>query len=183
MCEAPIAQAGLSDGLAIPFFTIFAALAAEEELGDSSFLTVTLEKVGYAVLVGMAVGLIGHGWYASARGGTGWRRSFRQLSVIAMALLAWWAAEHVGGSGMIGAFVGGLATGVATRGMGTNTTQFSEDLERFLSLLVFFCLGVVAVDALDSATWEMGLYALLSLTVVRMIPVGLALFGAGMRPG
>ena len=180
--EALKVEAGLSDGLVIPFFTIFGALAAEQELGGSPFLTVTIENVGYGALVGIAVGLIGGSLVRECSRRNWMAPAFRQLSVIAMALLAWWAAEHVGGSGMIGAFVGGLATGVAMRGMGTNTTQFSEDLERYLSLLVFFCLGVVAVDALDSATWEMGLYALLSLTVVRMIPVGLALLGAGMRP-
>jgi sodium/hydrogen antiporter len=180
--EALKVETGLNDGLAVPFFTIFGALAAEEELGGSSFLSVTLEKVGYAALVGMAVGLIG-GWLVRECSRRNWMAPiFRRLSVIAMALLAWWAAEHVGGSGMIAAFVGGLATGVATRGMGTEITEFTEDLGGFLSLLVFFCFGVVAVDALDFATWEMGLYALLSLTVLRMIPVGVALLGAGMRP-
>jgi len=180
--EALEVESGLNDGLAVPFFTIFGALAVEAELGGSQFLTVALEKVGYGALAGMVVGLIG-GWLVRECSRRNWMApAFRRLSVIAMALLAWWATEQVGGSGMIGAFVGGLATGVATRGMGTQITEFTEDLGRFLSLLVFFCLGVVAVDALDFATWEMGLYALLSLTVVRMIPVAIALLGAGLRP-
>jgi NhaP-type Na+/H+ or K+/H+ antiporter len=175
-------EAGLNDGLSVPFFTVFAVLAAESALGDTSFLEVAFEKIVYGLLLGVAVGGIG-GVFLRRAARRGWvLDAFQQLAALALAVLAWWAAEEVGGSGLVAAFVAGLAFGLAARTVAGKAIGFSGDLGQLLSLLVFFGLGVTAVDVLPETTWQMALYAALSLSVVRMLPVALALLRSGLGP-
>jgi len=180
--EALNVEAGLNDGLAVPFFTVFAALAADQLLGVGDFLGVALEKIGYGVGVGVVVG-VGGGWLLRECTRRGWMTSIhQQLALISLALVAWWIAEHVGGSGLIAAFVGGLAVGAVDRGVGEKVIDFTEDMGQFLSLLVLFAFGVVASGVLDQVTATMVFYAVLSLTVLRMLPVAIALIGTGTTP-
>jgi NhaP-type Na+/H+ or K+/H+ antiporter len=173
-------EAGLNDGLAVPFFTVFAALAAESSPGETSFLEVAFEKIVYGLLIGAAVGAAG-GWLLRRAARRGWTLgSFQQLAALALALLAWASAEEVQGSGLVAAFIAGLAFGISERELAPKAIAFSEDLGQLLSLLVFFALGVIAVEVLPEATWQMALYAALSLTVVRLLPVALALLGTGL---
>jgi NhaP-type Na+/H+ or K+/H+ antiporter len=180
--EALNVEAGLNDGLAVPFFTVFAALAADQLLGLGDFLGVTLEKIGYGVGIGVLAGM-GGGWLLRECTRRGWMTLIhQQLALIALALVAWWVAEHVGGSGLIAAFVGGLTVGAVDRGVGEKVIDFTEDMGQFLSLLVFFSFGVAASGVLDQVTAAMVVYAVLSLTVLRMLPVAIALIGAGTGP-
>ncbi len=175
-------EAGLNDGLAVPFFTVFAVLAAEAAEGEPTFLRIAFEKLGYGGLIGIAAGL-GGGWLLRAAAQRGWSApASEQLAVLSLAVVAWWAAEEVGGSGLIAAFVGGMAFGLIAREIEGRALGFAEDLGQLLSLLVFFAVGVVSVDVLDGATWETAVYAVLSLTAIRMLPVALALRGTGLRP-
>src|SRR5688572_30333950 len=53
-------EGGLNDGLVLPFFTVFIALAAEhEDLADNPLLSALAEKLGFGLLVGLAVGVGG----------------------------------------------------------------------------------------------------------------------------
>jgi NhaP-type Na+/H+ or K+/H+ antiporter len=176
-------EAGLNDGLAVPFFAVFAALAAEAAYGEVRLVPVVLEKLGYGTLVGVGIGVAG-GLLLRASSARGWMTAvFRQLAVASLAVLAWWCAEEAGGSGLIAAFVSGLAFGLATGPMAKEGIKFAEDVGQLLSLLVFFALGLVAVDAFRAATWETFAFAALALTALRMLPVALALRGTGLdRP-
>jgi NhaP-type Na+/H+ or K+/H+ antiporter len=179
--EALDVEAGLNDGLSVPFFTVFAVLAAESALGDVSFLEVALEKIGYGLLLGLLVGGLG-GLLVRRAVAAGWMLpAFRQLGALALAVLSWWAAEELGGSGLVAAFVGGLAFGFVTRELARETIALSEDVGQFLSLLVFYGLGILAVQILPETSWQEAVYAALSLTVVRMVPVALALLGSGLE--
>lgn len=176
-------EAGLNDGLAVPFFTVFAVLAADAALGDTSFLEVALEKIGYGLLVGVGIGAVGGRLLRLAAGRRWTLPEFEQLSVLVLAVLAWWAAEEVGGSGLIAAFVAGLAFGVGRRAPAEGVLELADDLGRLLSLLVFYALGVVAVDVIPEASPSAFVYALLSLTVLRMLPVAVALRGTDLDRG
>ena len=173
-------EAGLNDGLAVPFFTVFAVLAADAALGDTSFLEVALEKIGYGLLVGVCIGAVG-GRLLRLSAARRWTLpEFEQLSVLALAVLAWWAAEEIGGSGLIAAFVAGLAFGVGRRAPAEGVLELADGLGRLLSLLVFYALGVVAVDVIPEASSSAFVYALLSLTALRMLPVAAALRGTDL---
>jgi NhaP-type Na+/H+ or K+/H+ antiporter len=89
----------------------------------------------------------------------------------------------IGGNGFIAAFVGGIVFRAASRNRFVEPTEFTETFGTFLSLLVWGILGAVLVTTVfrDNTSWRPILYAILSLTVVRMAPVALALRGVGLR--
>jgi sodium/hydrogen antiporter len=166
----------------VPFLTLFIALAAAEEGIEGGWLRFTLEQIGYGALIGAIVGAAG-GLALRRAVAAGWTRGiFEQLGLAAVAVIAWVAADEVGGNGFIAAFVAGGATGVAVGALRERVLQFTEEEGEVLNLAVFFIFGVFAADALSAATWPMLAYGLLSLTVVRMLPVAVALIGLGLRP-
>jgi sodium/hydrogen antiporter len=166
----------------VPFLMLFVALAASHEGLEDGWLQFALEQIGYGALIGAAVGAAGGLAlrHAAARGWT--VPEFEQLAMAALAVIAWLLADHAGGNGFIAAFVGGAAAGTAAGPLRDRVLEFTEDEGQILNLAVFFIFGVFAADALGEATWQMVAYAVLSLTVVRMVPVALAVIGLGLRP-
>jgi NhaP-type Na+/H+ or K+/H+ antiporter len=174
-------EAGLNDGLSVPFLLLFVALAVEETVaGAGEWVSFTVQQIGLGALTGIAVGAIG-GWLVDRAV----RRelmtgAFQQLGILALAVLAWALAEAIGGNGFIAAFVGGLAVGRITEVCGEKILNFTEDEGQLLTSVVFFVFGVGALSYLDAATWQVVVFALLSLTVIRMVPVGLSMLGTGL---
>ena len=176
-------EAGLNDGLSVPFLALFLTLAVaeEEHLSTSVWIRFTLEQVGFGVLVGVGVGLVG-GWLVSRASSRGWmNESFQRLALLALAIIAWALADAVGGNGFIAAFVGGLVVGPAVERVGERLIRFTEAEGQLLNLSVFFIFGVLAAGLVGSLSWELVLFALLSLTVIRMLPVAISLLGTHMR--
>jgi sodium/hydrogen antiporter len=172
-------EAGLNDGLSVPFLALFLTLAEAEtaHLSANLWIRFTLEQVGLGVLVGVGVGLAG-GWLVSQASRRGWMTdSFQRLALLALALIAWALADQIGGNGFIAAFVGGLAVGPTVERVGEQLIRFTEAEGQLLNLSVFLIFGVLAVGLIGSLSWEVALYALLSLTVIRMLPVALSLIG------
>jgi NhaP-type Na+/H+ or K+/H+ antiporter len=107
--------------------------------------------------------------------------SFQRLSLLALALIAWALADTLGGNGFIAAFVGGLVVGPTVERLGERLIRFTESEGQLLNLSVFFISGVLVAGLVGSLTWTTILYALLSLTVIRMLPVALSLIGTRLR--
>ena len=176
-------EAGLNDGLSVPFLALFLTLAAaaEEHLSASVWIRFALEQVGFGALVGVGVGLAG-GWLVSLASLRGWmNESFQRLALLALAIVAWALADTVGGNGFIAAFVGGLVVGPTVKRVGERLIRFTEAEGQLLNLSVFFIFGVLAAGLVQSLSWTIVLYALLSLTVIRMLPVALSLLGTRLR--
>jgi len=176
-------EAGLNDGLSVPFLALFLTLAeAEEELLSANLLIrFTLEQVGLGVLVGVGVGLVG-GWLVNQASKREWMtESFQRLALLALALIAWALADTVGGNGFIAAFVGGLVVGPTVERVGEQLLRFTEAEGQLLNLSVFFVFGVLAVGLMETLIWQVALYALLSLTLIRMLPVAASLAGTRLR--
>jgi sodium/hydrogen antiporter len=175
-------EAGLNDGLSVPFVALFAALAVEEaNLSAQSWLGFAAEQIGWGALVGAAVGgaggwLVGHAARREMMTG-----AFERLAVLALAVLAFVLADEVGGNGFISAFVGGIVANRAGLAGGERILEFVEEEGQLLSLAVFFIFGVAVLGLVEPAGWEVALYAALSLTVVRMLPVAVAVAGTGLR--
>src|SRR5215211_1070198 len=154
-------EAGLNDGLSVPFLALFLTLAvAEEELQPASYwIRFALEQVGLGVLVGVGVGLAG-GWLVSRASKTGWMTdSFQHLAFLALALIAWALADQIGGNGFIAAFVGGLAVGPSVEFVGERLIRFTEAEGQLLDLSVFFIFGVLLIGLIQPLSWEVALYA------------------------
>ncbi len=175
-------ESGLNDGLSIPFLALFVGLAvAEVEVTASSALSFAAEQIGLGALVGIALGMVG-GWLYRRAVEEEWiTGTFQQLAIIALALVAWALAEELGGNGFIAAFVAGLTTGRITPVCGEKILDFTEDEGQLLNLAVFYIFGISAIGLLDAAGWEVVVFGLLSLTVIRMLPVAISMIGTGLR--
>jgi NhaP-type Na+/H+ or K+/H+ antiporter len=171
-------EAGLNDGLCVPFLMFFIALAAAKTEGRAASLTqFIVEQLGYGVLVGGGIGLAG-GWLLGLARRRGWMaESFQQIGVVALPVLCLVISEMAGASMFIAAFVAGLAVQIGFREAGKHSVQFAEEWGQLFNLSVFFLFGLVTVQAWPQFSLALVLYAALSLTVVRMLPVAIALIG------
>jgi NhaP-type Na+/H+ or K+/H+ antiporter len=176
-------EAGLNDGLSVPFLALFLTLAEaeEEHLSANLWIRFALEQIGFGALVGVGVGLVG-GWLVRWASRRAWMtESFQRLALLALALIAWALADQIGGNGFIAAFVGGLVVGPTVERVGEQLIRFTETEGQLLNLSVFFIFGVLVLGAIQPLSWEVALYALLSLTLIRMLPVALSLYGTNLR--
>ena len=175
-------EAGLNDGLSVPFLLFFLALVQAGPVGDKASLTqFVVEQLGYGVLVGAGVGLTG-GWLLNlARRRELMAESLKQLGVVALPLFCVLASEATGASMFIAAFVAGLAVQVGFKEAGLHSVEFAEEWGQLLNLSVFFLFGLIVARDWQDFTVAHVLYAVLSLTVVRMLPVALALIGTRLN--
>jgi sodium/hydrogen antiporter len=172
-------ESGLNDGIAVPFLFLFLAIGLAEETFKpiNYFLVTTLGQIGFGVLIGLIIGLIG-GWMVLQAKKKGWiSKTYQRLGLLALAILSWLIADQLGGSGFIAAFVGGLATGYIFEDAGDILTDFVSAEGMLLSLAVFFIMGALIAPLISFITWQIILYGVLSLTLIRMLPVAISLIG------
>ncbi|MFJ5830650.1 cation:proton antiporter [Streptomyces sp. NPDC093089] len=186
-------ESGLNDGLALPFFVLVLAAAGggpgEQGVGET-FLRALLLSSAIGFAVGWAVARLLRWSAARAWTAHGWR----QLASLAVPLVAYPLAVEAQGSGFISVWVAGLAFGSVLRkpetsagagvsDVGEGATAFTERLGLLLASLSFLAFGAAVLGpVLEHLTWQMFVYAVLSLTVIRMVPVAAALLGTGLRP-
>ncbi len=174
-------EAGLNDGLSVPFLLFFIALAGSGAEGHPATLARFLvEQLGYGALVGGGVGWAGGALLGLAHRRKWMAHAWRQLGLVALPLLCAVASEAVGASMFIAAFVAGLAVQVGFKEAGQQSVEFTEEWGQLLNLSVFFLFGLLVARAWPQFTGRHALYAVLSLTVVRMLPVAIALLGTGL---
>jgi NhaP-type Na+/H+ or K+/H+ antiporter len=192
-------ESGLNDGLALPFFVLALAAAGESEGGRPGVLGTFVRALLLSGLIGLAAGTVGASvvrWSAARE----WSSpAWRQFQTLATPAIAYGACAAVDGSGFIGAWVAGLAFGTrlrrprspeeprtegperADRQDEAEETRFTDHLGLLLASLGFLVFGAVILGpVLEHLSWRMVAYALVSLTVVRMLPVALSLIGTGL---
>ena len=177
-------ESGLNDGLATPFVTLFLAMVvSEESSANEGWVAASLTQIGLAVVAALVVGS-GGGWLVSRARALGWTSAMsEQLAVLALAILAYAGSVAMGGNGFVAAFLGGLLFGQATKGSLDGPVEFSETIALFMSFFVWTLFGALFVGPVltGKRSWTAIGYAVLSLTVVRMLPVALSLLGLGLR--
>jgi sodium/hydrogen antiporter len=172
-------ESGLNDGGSVPFLLVFIAigLTAEAFKPLGYFIQVAFQQIGFGILIGLVVGLLG-GWLVLKARDNEWiTPNFQRIAFLAMAILTFLIADEIGGSGFIAAFIGGLALGYVIKDAGKILIDFSETEGQLLNLGVFFLLGIVVLPLLYNITWQILLYSILSLTIIRMLPVAISLIG------
>lgn len=174
-------EAGVNDGLSVPFLMLFIALAVGTNEGAGVVLTKFLkEQLGYGTLVGLGIGL-GGGWLLGLAQRRNWMAAERQtIGLVTLPLLCLMASEAVGASMFIAAYVGGLAVQLGFAHAGKHAAEFAEDWGQLLNFFVFFLFGLFVGRVWTNFSTSVVLYALFSLTVARMVPVALALAGTGL---
>ncbi|MFC2015727.1 cation:proton antiporter [Chloroflexota bacterium] len=180
--EALTAESGLSDGLVVPFLMLFISLVKADAAGlGSVFVDVALKQIVYAVPVGAIIGFAG-GWLLGLARQRGWASApFLQLATISLAPLCLILAESIGTSPFIAAFVAGLVLPAGFRDASDGIVEFSENEGRLLHMFVFFLFGMSAASTLGQTILAPVLYAILSLTVVRMLPVAISMIGTRLN--
>ncbi|OZI60123.1 cation:proton antiporter [Bordetella genomosp. 11] len=175
-------EAGLNDGLSVPFLMFFIALAeaTETSQGGGVLTRFLIEQLGYGTLVGLGVGLLG-GWALGVAQRKAWMaENIAQLGVMALPLGCVVASEASGASMFIAAFVAGLATQRGFGDVGRHSVEFAEDWGQFLNYFVFFMFGLFVAGVWTQFDAAIVAYAVLSLTLIRMVPVAIALRGTRM---
>ena len=180
--DAISVESGLNDGIALP--PIMACIAAAGVAGTSpdigQWSVYLLTQIALGLVAGGLIGWLG-GMLIDRAARRRWMEPlYQRLASFALAVLCYSLAEEIGGNGFIAAFFGGLMLGTRTPSVRERIQEFGEAEGQQLALFVFLIFGLamvpLVVDDFDLAAL---VYALLSLTLIRMLPVALSLLGAG----
>jgi NhaP-type Na+/H+ or K+/H+ antiporter len=182
-------ESGLNDGICVPVFLVVLAIAHAESgaIGGGTAVRLVAEQIGYGALAGAAAGCIGAVIIVAA-GRRGWMASvWEPIVPLSAAALAYTAAVPLGGSGFIAAFVGGLVFGAIVKGNESaneneDDTRLIDQVGDIFSAVTFIVFGAVLLGpTLTDMSWTAVAYAVLSLTIIRMVPVALSLTKSGAR--
>ena len=179
-------ESGLNDGIATPVVTVCIASAAtvlgivghSDEAGVSA-----LGQLAIGVAIGAGIAYVGGRLLASAHRHGLMELGSRRLATLALALLAFLVASEAGGNPFVSAFVGGLVFGASAREQTAESVELAELGGSLLSLVLWFIFGAgFLLPAFEGLDWRVLVYAVCSLTVIRMVPVAIALLGARETP-
>lgn len=177
-------ESGLNDGIALPAVLLFAALASmhQDASGAGEWIRFFAMQVTLGPLAGALIGFAGARLLDTAAE-RGWMtEAFQGIGILSLAVLSYVIAESIGGNGFIAAFIGGMVFGHTLRHKCEFLFEFMETEGQLLMLITFLVFGVALLpEGLAQATPAHVVYALLSLTVIRMIPIALSLIGAGVE--
>lgn len=177
-------ESGLNDGIALaPILMCIAALSGGEHAGhgSGSWLLFVVRQLTLGPVAGIFVGWCG-GWLVETASQRGWMQpTFQRLVAGSLAVLAYAVAEEFHGNGFIAAYCAGLFLSTQTPEVRERIQEFGEAEGQQMSLFVFLLFGLAMVPVMVGH-WDIWalLYALLSLTVIRMAPVALSLIGTGL---
>ncbi len=184
--EALNLESGLNDGICVPVVVILLELAVGTEIAGSTaghMLTVVAEELGIGLVAGVAITAVADAILRlCAR--FGWTSEhWLHVPVVALAALCFAAAQALGGSGFIACFTGGLLFGALRGSCPPDLLSGASSTGEVLAMITWVVFGgPILAGLLPRMSWQAVLYAVLSLTVVRMLPVWLSLTGTEMSP-
>jgi NhaP-type Na+/H+ or K+/H+ antiporter len=177
-------ESGLNDGICVPLLLIALAAAEVEDQASSGHhaIRIVVEQIGYGLLGGVAAGLAATAVIVIADRRHLVSDSWLQVIPVAGAGLAYGIAVALGGSGFIAAFIAGAIFGALVSRESEEASRLSEELGGLLGGVTLLTFGAVLLGpALEHLSWSIVLYAVVSLTVARMLPVAIAMIGSGAR--
>jgi len=173
-------ESGLNDGIALPAVLFFACfLNMTHQTGEENWLIFLALQLIIGPLAGVIVGWIGGKLIAKAADKQWITPEFQGVAAMALAVIAYAVAETFHGNGFIAAFIAGLTYGNLKANYAKFLNEFTETESQFLAQMTFFLFGALILpEALHHVTIQMVVYASLSLTLVRMLPVAIAMIGS-----
>ncbi len=162
--EALNVESGLNDGICVPVLFLFLTLLVpgEENVGALELsMDLIVEEIGIGAVTAVVLAVLTTRLIALTDS-HGWRLPmWRQLTLPGLALLAFSAAQWLGGSGFIAAFVCGLITG---KRLGKHKHEYlvsNEGYGDLLSLIVWLLFGAVVITRVwPFMDWQAWVYAL-----------------------
>jgi NhaP-type Na+/H+ or K+/H+ antiporter len=178
-------ESGLNDGICVPVLLLFLALAGGESSGWQALglaAILPLQAIGIGAAVGLGLGIFGSRLLLVAYH-RGWTSgSWLQFPVVALALLCFALAQWLGGSGFIASFVGGMVFGALIPRHKEVVLEAAEGTGDALAMLTWFTFGtLLTVHPYQHLDWRVIVYAVASLTIIRMLPVFVSVAGRGLR--
>jgi NhaP-type Na+/H+ or K+/H+ antiporter len=183
--EALNVESGLNDGISVPIFLLLLALfkagSPVHDMSAQFALGVFAKEIGIGLAAGVVVMFLGSRLLVYSESRKWIEESWSPTIVIALAFTCFSLADVFGGSGFIACFTGGFIYGVVNKKYKSNLQKHAEGLGNALTFVIWFLFGSIVVSTYaPQFTWQILLYAVLSLTIVRMIPVLIALIKTGV---
>jgi NhaP-type Na+/H+ or K+/H+ antiporter len=175
-------ESGLNDGICVPIVLFFIALAVsgEHDGSETSAIALVAQELGIGMAVGLSLAFAGtlllrwcwkQGWVTEI---------WMQVTVVGLAITSFAAAQSLHGSGYIAAFTGGMLFGFMAKDATHKLVLAAEGTGETLALVTWMLFGAMVIGpAFQLFNWEVVVYALLSLTVIRVVPIFLSLVGIG----
>lgn len=178
-------ESGLNDGICVPILFVFLALAANTNTTEGPpmlALKLVSKEIGIGVVSGIGLTIVGI-WLLTLFAKRGWiTETWHQVPVPAMAVICFAVAQWLGGSGFIASYVGGLVFGGIEKGHKYKLLLAAEATGDTLALITWVIFGAAVIgQSISFFSWQIVLYTLLSLTLIRMVPVFLVLAGTNLR--
>jgi NhaP-type Na+/H+ or K+/H+ antiporter len=180
-------ESGLNDGICVPLLFIALAIAEAEEnaIGGGHAARIVAEEIGYGIVGGVTAGIAGALVLRLASKHGLADEIWAKVIPVTAAGLAYGIAAPLGGSGFIAAFVGGLMYGIVRGTVDLAAPESSSVMDaaaEVFAALTFIGFGSVALGwALHRLDWQVVVYAVLSLTAIRMVPVAISFIGSGAK--
>ena len=176
-------ESGLNDGICVPFLLLCFAFAIESKVGIEVLTHgYFIRAIGIGLVVGLGITYAGI-YLIRHFSGKGWiGTSSEKVIVISLIISMFSLTQFLGGSGFIACFVGGLLFGVFARRHKQKLVLATEGIGNTMALATWVVFGAVIVGRLyNNIELDIILYSLLSLTVIRMLPVFLVLTGLNIN--
>lgn len=180
------AESGLNDGICVPILFVFIALAVGTNVEGSSIdlaIKLVAKEIGIGLVVGLGMTALGV-WLLDLC----WQRKWisdiwGQLPVVALSVSCFAVAQSLHGSGYIAAFVGGILFGIMAKDSSKHKLlHAAEGTGETLALVTWVVFGAAVVgQSFAYFNWQVLLYSVLSLTLIRMLPIYLSLTGMGVN--
>ncbi len=174
-------ESGLNDGICVPILLVLVVIIVSGISGEGGgdWISYVFQQVIFGAVIGSLVGYVGakltqysinHHWM---------QHSYQNLIPIALAILAFYVAEVLHGNGFIAAFFAGLYAGNTSQPMREHIEEFAESEGELFVLVSFFLFGLAFVPVtFQYINFNIVVYSLLSLTILRMLPIIICLIGA-----
>ncbi len=177
-------ESGLNDGICVPILFTFLALAtqSEDESAGELVLSLMTEEIGIGAAIGVGLAAAGAWAFGQAAARRWTVEPWLGIPVAALAFACFGLTQFAGGSGFIACFTGGLTFGALAKEHKHAVLEGAEGSGEIFSLATWVVFGAAVVLQHPGVTdWRVIVYAVLSLTVIRMLPVFLCV--SGLRTG
>jgi NhaP-type Na+/H+ or K+/H+ antiporter len=177
-------ESGMNDGICVPILFLFIALVTDSSAeGESTQLALTLfaREIGIGLVVGVCLAAAG-AWFLRWCSKRNWLdKIWMQLPVVTLAIASFTVAQSMHGSGYVAAFVGGILFGSLTGAYKHKLLHAAEGTGETLALATWVVFGSAVVgQTYQYFSWHVVVYAILSLTLIRMLPIFISLAGTGI---
>lgn len=177
-------ESGLNDGMVVPVFTVLLAIVAGSEIeGAGSVVVEAISEIAIGVAVGAALAIATSFLVTWAKDRDWTDAEGFRLVAFGCGLAAFAGSTTLGGNGFLAAFVCGLVIRYRLGEPAAHHIELAEDAGQIGAAATFVIFGaLIALPALDQVTVPVVICAIGTLTLGRMLPVAISLFGSDLKP-